>query len=52
MTDIAQLENETLARIEAADDEAGLEAVRLGALGKGRHFRVALDVGQNVARGA
>ena len=34
MTDIAQLETETLAAITAAADEAALEAVRVGALGK------------------
>lgn len=34
MTDIAQLEQETLAQIETAADEAALEAVRVGALGK------------------
>jgi phenylalanyl-tRNA synthetase alpha chain len=34
MTDIAQLEKETLAAIEAAADEAALETVRIGALGK------------------
>ena len=34
MTDIAQLENELLAAIASAKDEAGLEAVRVAALGK------------------
>src|ERR1700689_2001036 len=34
MTDIAQLENETLAAIEATGDETALEAVRVAALGK------------------
>ncbi|WP_159730267.1 phenylalanine--tRNA ligase subunit alpha [Methylosinus sp. Ce-a6] len=34
MTDIAELETETLAAIAAAADEAALEAVRIGALGK------------------
>ncbi|MBI3275342.1 MAG: phenylalanine--tRNA ligase subunit alpha, partial [Methylocystis sp.] len=34
MADIAQLEQETLAQIETAADEAALEAVRVGALGK------------------
>ena len=34
MADIAQLENEILAEITAADDEAALEAVRVAALGK------------------
>jgi phenylalanyl-tRNA synthetase alpha chain len=34
MTDIAQLEHQTLRQIEEAADEAALEAVRVGALGK------------------
>jgi phenylalanyl-tRNA synthetase alpha chain len=34
MTDIAELEQDTLRRIDAAADEAALEAVRVGALGK------------------
>ena len=34
MTDLAQLEIETLAAIEGAGDEAALEAVRVAALGK------------------
>jgi len=34
MTDIAELETQTLAAIAAAQDEAALEAVRVGALGK------------------
>ena len=34
MTEIAQLENELLAAIASAKDEAGLEAVRVAALGK------------------
>src|SRR6201996_4432432 len=34
MTDLAQLESEILAQIAAATDEAALEAVRVGALGK------------------
>jgi phenylalanyl-tRNA synthetase alpha chain len=34
MSDIAKLEQETLAAIAAAKDEAALEAVRVGALGK------------------
>src|SRR5271170_476524 len=34
MTDIAQLENEILAEVAGAGDEAGLEAVRVAALGK------------------
>jgi phenylalanyl-tRNA synthetase alpha chain len=34
MSDLAALENETLAAIASAADEAGLEAVRLAALGK------------------
>ncbi len=34
MTDIAELEKETLRQIDAADSEAGLEAVRVAALGK------------------
>jgi phenylalanyl-tRNA synthetase alpha chain len=34
MTDLSTLENETLAAIAAAEDEAALEAVRIGALGK------------------
>ena len=34
MSNIAQLENELLAAIASAKDEAGLEAVRVAALGK------------------
>src|SRR5271169_2252180 len=34
MSDFAALQHETLAAIEAAPDEAGLEAVRVAALGK------------------
>jgi phenylalanyl-tRNA synthetase alpha chain len=34
MTDLAALESATLAKIEAADSEAGLDAVRVAALGK------------------
>ncbi|HEV2624435.1 MAG TPA: phenylalanine--tRNA ligase subunit alpha, partial [Xanthobacteraceae bacterium] len=34
MSDLAQLENEILADITAAADEAALEAVRVAALGK------------------
>src|SRR6516225_5502944 len=34
MTDLAQLENEILADIAAAGDDAALEAVRVAALGK------------------
>ncbi len=34
MPDLSQLENETLAAIDAANDEAALETVRVGALGK------------------
>ena len=34
MTDLAQLETQTLAAIEGAGDEAALEAVRVDALGK------------------
>src|SRR5579863_5659872 len=34
MTDITQLENEILAAVEAAGDEAALEAVRVATLGK------------------
>ncbi|MGA7347837.1 MAG: phenylalanine--tRNA ligase subunit alpha, partial [Pseudolabrys sp.] len=34
MTDIAQLENEVLAAVASAKDEAALEAVRISALGK------------------
>ena len=34
MADITQLEQQILADIAAADDEAALEAVRVGALGK------------------
>ena len=34
MTDLAQLENEILAEITAAGDDAALEAVRVAALGK------------------
>ena len=34
MSDLAQLENEILADIAAAADEAALEAVRVAALGK------------------
>src|SRR6201987_1314208 len=34
MTDLAQLENEILADITAAGDDAALEAVRVAALGK------------------
>ncbi len=34
MTDIAELEQDTLRQIDAAADEAALEAVRVGALGK------------------
>ena len=34
MSDITQLENELLAAIASAKDEAGLEAVRVAALGK------------------
>src|SRR5258707_8770938 len=34
MTDIAALENELMRTIEAAGDEAGLEAARVAALGK------------------
>jgi len=34
MTDIAKLEQDTLRQIDEAADEAGLEAVRLAALGK------------------
>ena len=34
MSDIAQLEQKTLAEIAAASDDAALEAVRVAALGK------------------
>ena len=34
MTDIAQLENDLLAAIASAKDEAALETVRVAALGK------------------
>src|SRR5580700_6472647 len=34
MTDLAQLESQILSQIAAAGDEAALEAVRVGALGK------------------
>ncbi|MGA8169428.1 MAG: phenylalanine--tRNA ligase subunit alpha, partial [Methylocystis sp.] len=34
MTDLEKLESETLSQIDAADSEAALEAVRVGALGK------------------
>ena len=34
MSDLSQLENETLAAIESACDEAALENVRVAALGK------------------
>src|SRR3982751_2455086 len=34
MTDIAALQSEILAQVAAASDEAALEAVRVGALGK------------------
>lgn len=34
MTDFSQLENNLLGQVEAASDEAGLEAVRIAALGK------------------
>ncbi len=34
MSDLAALQDETLAAIEAARDEAALEAVRVAALGK------------------
>ena len=34
MSDLAQLEQSVLAAVEAAPDEAALEGVRVGALGK------------------
>ena len=51
MTDIDRLEQETLAKIHAANSEGELEAVRLAALGKKRrNLRLIGDARQNVAR--
>ncbi len=53
MTDLAKLEAETLHQIDAADSEAALEAVRVGALGKkGAISALLATLGQNVARRA
>ena len=53
MSDLAALQRETLAAIEAADDEGALEAVRVAALGKkGSISALLATLGKLVARRA
>ena len=53
MTDTAQLEQQILADVAAAGDEAALEAVRVAALGKkGSSPAILTSLGTHGARGA
>ena len=51
MTDLTQLERDLIAQVEAAADEAALEAVRVAALGKkGSVSELLKTLGSDVAR--